>query len=81
MVTIVLESNQFDETLSKLSDKLLCFCNIRTEDTVLNRLHIVCVTCDTVITIKQIMIECTDLHESNIFGKKSFYFLFRNANL
>ena len=32
-------SNKLHDILSKLSDKLLKFCNIRKEDTILNRLH------------------------------------------
>ena len=36
-----LVSNKFHEILPKLRDKLLSFCNTRTDNTVLNRLHIV----------------------------------------
>ena len=36
----VLVSNKFHEILPKLPDKLLFFCNILKEDTVLNKLHI-----------------------------------------
>ena len=34
------QGNKLHVMLSKLSDKLLTFCNTRKEDTVLNRLHI-----------------------------------------
>ena len=76
--------------------KLLSFCNIRKENTVLNRLHIghsflthsyilrkkeapVCVSCNAVITVKHISIECTDLLEigKKYFEERSLYSLFK----
>ena len=35
----IIVSNKLHDFLPKLSDKLLKFCNIRKEDTILNRLH------------------------------------------
>ena len=40
-----------------------------------------CVACDAVITVKQILIECADLLETRkkYFEEKSLYSLFRNV--
>ena len=42
----------------------------------------VCVACDTIITIKHILIECADLveAENKYFQERSLYSLFRNFN-
>ena len=42
----------------------------------------VCVACNTVLTIKHILIECADLLEvgKTYFEQKSLYSLFRNAS-
>ena len=94
----VLVYNKFHETLPKLPDKLLSFCNTRKENIVFNRLHIghsylthsfilrkgeapVCVVCNTVLTVKHILIECAHLLEirKKYFLEKSLYSLFRNV--
>ena len=43
----------------------------------------VCVACNTVITVKHILIECADLLEirKKYFAEKSLYSLFRNVIL
>ena len=42
----------------------------------------VCVTCDTVITIKHVLIECTDFIKirKKYLEERSLYLLFRNVN-
>ena len=45
-------------------------------------LKCVCVACNTIITVKHILIECADLVEvrRNYFEERSLYSLFRNVN-
>ena len=44
--------------------------------------HPVCVTCNTTITVKHILIQCADLVEvrKKYFEERSFYSLLRNVN-
>ena len=88
-------SNNFHESLPRLSGKLLSVCNTRKENTVLNGLHIgysylthefisrkeAAPVC-VALTIKHILTECTDLLEvrKKYFKQKSLYSLFLNVS-